>query len=138
MVWLQQFFFLFFSLLSLLASGFMSALPKIKCVMLSLYLYQFYPHSFNYYLFCFQCFLKLFFYSISSLNILFHLIFVSNLVLIICIAVIFIYFSILFICILLHLIFVSNLVLILFIAIFLIYFNFQFSPLLFYFILFLF
>jgi hypothetical protein len=68
MVWLQQFFFLFFSLLSLLASGFMSALPKIKCVMLSLYLYQFYPHSFNYYLLCFQCFLKLFFIQFHPLT----------------------------------------------------------------------
>jgi hypothetical protein len=55
--------------------GFMLALLKIKCVMLSLYLYQFYPYSFNYYLL--SMLLKVIFYSISSLKILFHLIFVS-------------------------------------------------------------
>ena len=74
--------FHFIPLFSLLALSFMSTFSKIKYIMFNLYLYQFCSYYFNYYLFCFWCFLKLIFFSISSFDILFHLVFVSNLVLV--------------------------------------------------------
>ena len=75
-------FFHFIPLFSFLALSFMSTFSKIKYIMFNLYFYQFYSHYFNYYLFCFWCFLKLIFFSISSFDILFHLVFVSNLILV--------------------------------------------------------
>jgi hypothetical protein len=90
MVGLWWIFFLFFSLFSLPASDFLPTLKK-KCVLSFHICINFDPHCFDYYLFYFWCFLK-FFFSIPSLGILFHLIFVSNLVLILFIAI-FLFFS---------------------------------------------
>jgi hypothetical protein len=69
---------LFSSFFSLFALNFTPTLPKIKCVLIIVCI-NFYAHSFDWYLFFL---LMLFnFFLILSLNILFHLIFVSNLVL---------------------------------------------------------
>lgn len=85
--------FHFISLFSHLALSFMSIFFKIKYIMFNLYLYQFCSHYFNYYLFCFWCFLKLIFFSISSFDILFHLVFVSNLVLVLLNAIFFVFYT---------------------------------------------
>ena len=85
--------FHFILLFSLLALSFMSTFSKIKYIMFNLYLYQFCSYYFNYYLFCFWCFLKLIFFSILSFDILFHLVFVSNLVLVFLNAIFFCFYT---------------------------------------------
>jgi hypothetical protein len=54
-----------------------------------LFVFKFHLYSFNFYLFCFKSFSWwiCFFFSISPLGIYFHLIFMSNLVLILLIAI---------------------------------------------------
>ena len=88
--------FHFILLFSLLALSFMLTFSKIKYIMFNLYLYQFCSHYFNYYLFCFWCFLKLIFFSILSFDILFHLVFVSNLVLVLLNAIFFLFLYLIF------------------------------------------
>jgi len=91
----ELFFFVFIPLFSFLVSDFTSTFSKIKYVMSIYICINFYPYSFDYYLFCFQYLLKLIFFLISFLSILFHLIFLSHLVPIILIVIlIFILFSI--------------------------------------------
>jgi len=87
----NELFLFFSSLLSFLVSDFTSTFLKIKYVMSIYICINFDPYSFDYYLFCFQCLLKLIFFSISFLNILFYLIFLSHLVPIIIFLIYFIF-----------------------------------------------
>jgi len=116
-------------------------LPKLKGFLLFCFGIRFNFHSYDCCLFFFYHFLNWFCFSILFLVILFHLIFISNLIIILLIVICFvldhflnwILFLISSLNILFHFIFISDLVLIFFIAIFLfwIFFNwffFNFIP----------
>jgi len=114
--------FLLLLLFSLIFSGFKPALPKLKGVMSFCLCIKFDPRSFHCYLFCFEFFYFIFFVSIVSLNIWFHLILILSLVVILMITICFVlnpfrnwfFFSISYLSIWFHFIFISNLVIIFF------------------------
>jgi hypothetical protein len=113
---LNLFFSFFFSLILL---GFVHAFQKIKCVLLVCIYINFSHYFFIAICFTFYAFESWFCFLISSLNIWFYLIFLSNLILILCSFNHFLdlfYFLISSFLILFHLFFIPDLIVILFIT----------------------
>ena len=90
---IQWIFFVFLPLLSPFTLDFTSILQKIKCLLLIFICINFVPRFIDCYLFVIFIIFLIFLKKSFSLNILFHLIFVSNFILIILILIFFVYLS---------------------------------------------